>query len=148
MTGSTGSHTVSNSVTGCRWLSKSNGSGVATGCGNSSDLVQNFRWLDLICSKASSRCGRGMQRRAHCTLRAMLLRCFSLNGNRGRMSRKYNFKFEVICEGNGEPNMSRVEEMIDLAMQDLVYDDEFIAALDESQSVTIRVSPILDIRAG
>lgn len=64
------------------------------------------------------------------------------------MSRKYNFKFEVICEGNGEPNMSRVEEMIDLAMQDLVYDDEFIAALDESQSVTIRVSPILDIRAG
>lgn len=62
------------------------------------------------------------------------------------MSRQYNFKFEVICEGAGSPDMKRVEEMIDLAMQDLVYDDEFIAALDESQAVTIRVQPILDKR--
>jgi hypothetical protein len=30
--------------------------------------------------------------------------------------------------------------MIDLAMQDLVYDDEFIVALGEKESVTIRVS--------
>jgi hypothetical protein len=33
--------------------------------------------------------------------------------------------------------------MIDLAMQDLVYDDEFIAALDEKESVTIRVSRLV-----
>jgi hypothetical protein len=32
--------------------------------------------------------------------------------------------------------------MIDLAMQDLVYDDEFIVALGESESVTIRVSKL------
>jgi len=37
--------------------------------------------------------------------------------------------------------VGRVEEMIDLAMQDLVYDDEFIAALDEKDSVTIQVIP-------
>lgn len=60
------------------------------------------------------------------------------------MSRTFNFKFEVICEGTGTADMARVEEMIDLAMQDLVYDDEFIAALDETQAVSIRVQPILD----
>lgn len=54
--------------------------------------------------------------------------------------RKYNFKFEIICGGEGSADVPRVEELIDLAMQDLVYDDEFISALDESQSVTIRVS--------
>ncbi len=32
--------------------------------------------------------------------------------------------------------------MLDLAFQDLVYDDEFIAALDEKESVTIRVSKL------
>jgi uncharacterized protein with PhoU and TrkA domain len=36
--------------------------------------------------------------------------------------------------------MNKVETMIDLAMQDLVFDDEFIAALDEGEAVTIQVS--------
>jgi hypothetical protein len=36
--------------------------------------------------------------------------------------------------------MARVEEMIDLSMQDLVFDDEFITALDEKESVTIQVN--------
>lgn len=40
--------------------------------------------------------------------------------------------------------MVKVEEMINLAMQDLIYDDNFIEALGEKQSVTILVSPILD----
>jgi archaellin len=31
--------------------------------------------------------------------------------------------------------------MIDLSMQDLVFDDEFVAALDERESVTIQVIP-------
>ena len=31
--------------------------------------------------------------------------------------------------------------MIDLNMQDLVMDDEFVAALDEKESVTIQVIP-------
>jgi hypothetical protein len=38
--------------------------------------------------------------------------------------------------------MARVEELLDLALKDLVYDDEFIAALDEKESVTIQLIPI------
>ena len=56
--------------------------------------------------------------------------------------RKYYFAFEVVCAGEGSPDEGQVENMIDLAMQDLVYDDEFIAALDEKESVTIRVSKL------
>jgi hypothetical protein len=36
--------------------------------------------------------------------------------------------------------MDKVESLIDLTMQDLVFDDEFIAALDEKQSVTIQTN--------
>lgn len=56
----------------------------------------------------------------------------------------YRFEFEVTCANPQRPDLAKVENMIDLAMQDLVYDDQFIAALGEQQSVTIRVSPILD----
>jgi archaellin len=55
--------------------------------------------------------------------------------------REYKFTFTVVCAGAGEPDLTRVEEMIDLSMQDLVFDDEFIAALDEKDSVTIQVTP-------
>lgn len=54
------------------------------------------------------------------------------------------FEFEVTCANPQSPDLTKVENMIDLAMQDLVYDDEFIAALGERESVTIRVQPILD----
>jgi hypothetical protein len=54
--------------------------------------------------------------------------------------REFQFVFNVVCAGNGTANMARVEEMIDLTMQDLVFDDEFITALDEKQSVTIQVN--------
>lgn len=57
------------------------------------------------------------------------------------MSRQYQFTFTVECAGDGAPDLKRVEEMIDLSMQDLVYDDEFIAALDEKEAVTIQVLP-------
>ena len=56
--------------------------------------------------------------------------------------RTYEFKFTVECAGGGEPDLARVEDMIDLSMQDLVYDDEFIAALDEKEAVTIQVTPL------
>jgi len=56
------------------------------------------------------------------------------------MTRKYEFKFTIECAGEGTADLQRVEEMIDLTMQDLVFDDEFIAALDEKQSVTIQVN--------
>ena len=54
--------------------------------------------------------------------------------------RVFEFKFEVICTGEGTADEEQVERLIDLSMQDLVYDDEFIAALDEKEAVTIRVS--------
>ena len=56
----------------------------------------------------------------------------------------YNFKFEVICATAQSPDLAKVEDMLNLAMQDLIFDDKFIEALGEQQSVTIRVSPILD----
>jgi len=57
------------------------------------------------------------------------------------MTRKYEFKFTIECASNGEPDLVRIEHMIDLNMQDLVFDDEFIAALDEKESVSIQVVP-------
>lgn len=56
------------------------------------------------------------------------------------MPRTYKFQFEVICAGHGDADLAEVEKMIDLNMQDLVMDDEFIAALDEKEAVTIQVS--------
>jgi hypothetical protein len=53
--------------------------------------------------------------------------------------REFKFSFTVTCAGEGKADLARVEEMIDLSMQDLVYDDEFITALDEKSSVTIQV---------
>ena len=35
----------------------------------------------------------------------------------------------------------KVEELLDLALKDLIFDDEFIAALDEKESVTIQLIP-------
>lgn len=55
--------------------------------------------------------------------------------------RQYKFTFTIECAGNGTPDLARVEEFLDLSMRDLVEDDEFIAALDEQESVTIQVLP-------
>jgi archaellin len=57
------------------------------------------------------------------------------------MTRKYEFKFVIECASNGTADTDRIEQMIDLNMQDLVFDDEFIAALDEKESVSIQVVP-------
>lgn len=57
------------------------------------------------------------------------------------MPRTYNFQFTIECAGDGIADLARVEEMIDLSMQELVYDDEFVSALDEKQAVTIQVLP-------
>ena len=57
-----------------------------------------------------------------------------------RRMRTYTFTFTVSCQGSGSPDLARVEEMIDLSMRDLVFDDEFVAALDEKEAVTIQVN--------
>ena len=57
--------------------------------------------------------------------------------------RTLTYRFTVQCADSGENiDLDRVEQMIDLAMQDLVWDDEFIAALDERAAVTIQVTPV------
>lgn len=56
------------------------------------------------------------------------------------MTREFTFTFTVICAGDGTANERRVEELVDLAMQDLVFDDQFIEALDEKEAVTIQVN--------
>lgn len=55
--------------------------------------------------------------------------------------RVFKFTFEITCASDGDADLQKVESMIDLNMQDLVYDDEFITALGEGQSVTIQVTP-------
>ena len=55
--------------------------------------------------------------------------------------RTFTYTFTVTCAGEGQADLEQVENLIDLSMQDLVYDDEFIAALDEKEAVTIQVSP-------
>jgi hypothetical protein len=54
--------------------------------------------------------------------------------------RTYRFQFTIECAGPGEPDLQRVEELIDLNMQELIYDDQFISALDEKEAVTIQVN--------
>lgn len=54
--------------------------------------------------------------------------------------RTFKFIFEVSCVGEGQADVNEVENLIDLSMQELVYDDRFIAALDEREAVTIQVN--------
>ena len=56
--------------------------------------------------------------------------------------RTFEFRFIVQCAGDGDADLAQVENMIDLNMQELVMDDEFIAALDEKEAVTIQVLPL------
>jgi hypothetical protein len=56
--------------------------------------------------------------------------------------RTFKFQFEITCSGQGRADLQRVEELIDLHMQDLVYDDEFVTALDEKEAVTIQVTKL------
>jgi hypothetical protein len=60
------------------------------------------------------------------------------------MPRSIKFEFEVICAGTGRADLARVEEMIDLNMQELVYDDRFVEALDEKEAVTIQVTRLVN----
>jgi len=54
--------------------------------------------------------------------------------------RTYRFQFEIVCASDGTADLVRTEEMIDLAMQELIYDNNFITALDEKEAVSIQVS--------
>ncbi len=58
--------------------------------------------------------------------------------------RTFSFIFNVEWAGPGEADLTAVENMIDLTMQELVLDDQFIEAIDEKEAVTIQVIPVLD----
>jgi len=55
--------------------------------------------------------------------------------------RKMKYKLEIILPSDGQADQEQMERLLELHFQDLVFDDEFIATLDEQQSVTIRISP-------
>jgi hypothetical protein len=55
--------------------------------------------------------------------------------------REFQFNFVVQCHGEGSADLPRVEELLDLALKDLVFDDEFVQALDERTAVTIQLIP-------
>lgn len=57
------------------------------------------------------------------------------------MARTYKYTFEITCGTDGSADLARVEDMIDLSMQELVHDDLFIEALGETEFVTIQVTP-------
>ena len=54
--------------------------------------------------------------------------------------RTFKFVFTVECVGDGHADLARVEQMIDLSMQDLIFEDSFVEALDEKEAVTIQVN--------
>jgi hypothetical protein len=54
--------------------------------------------------------------------------------------RKYNFNFTIECHSEGTADSAQVERLLDLALQDLLYDENFINALDERQAVTIQLT--------
>jgi hypothetical protein len=54
--------------------------------------------------------------------------------------RTFKFVFTVECVGDGSADLAQVEQMIDLNMQELVYDNTFIAALDEHEAVSIQTT--------
>jgi hypothetical protein len=46
----------------------------------------------------------------------------------------------VECAGPGDADLAAVENLMDLTMQELVLDDQFIDALDEKEAVTIQIN--------
>jgi hypothetical protein len=55
------------------------------------------------------------------------------------MPRIFRYAFVIECQGEGEADLTQVEELLDLSMQELVYDDQFVTALDEKESISIQV---------
>jgi hypothetical protein len=48
--------------------------------------------------------------------------------------------FTVECAGDGTPDLVAAENMIDLTLQELLMGEDFVAALDEKEAVTIQVN--------
>ena len=55
--------------------------------------------------------------------------------------RRFTYTLTVECAGEGNANLDRVENLLDLHFQELVMDDNFVKELDEANAVTIQVVP-------
>ena len=53
--------------------------------------------------------------------------------------RRYSFTFNIACASEGKADLERVEHLLDLHLQELIMDDEFISELGETQAVTIQI---------
>jgi archaellin len=55
--------------------------------------------------------------------------------------REFTYTFKIWCASDGIADTEQVEQLIDLNMQELVFDENFSSALDERQAITIQVIP-------
>jgi len=55
--------------------------------------------------------------------------------------RKFTYTLTIECAGEGNANLDKVENLLDLHFQELVMDDNFVNELDEADAVTIQVIP-------
>lgn len=53
--------------------------------------------------------------------------------------RTYSFNFTIQCHSSGTADLQKVEQLLDLALQDLVFDDAFAKALDEQEALTVQL---------
>ena len=56
------------------------------------------------------------------------------------MTRRWEYRVVFEAGGEGAADQARLDELVDLAIKDLIYDDEFIGALDEKVSVSSTVT--------
>ena len=55
--------------------------------------------------------------------------------------RRFTYTLTIECAGEGNANLDKVENLLDLHFQELVMDDNFVNELDEANAVTIQVIP-------
>ena len=60
------------------------------------------------------------------------------------MARRLEYRLVIECGTDGPGDLAQIENMIALTFKDLMYDDEFVDALGETQSIATQVTPILD----
>jgi len=60
------------------------------------------------------------------------------------MARTLKYLLTIKTGTDGPGDLAQVENLIALAFKDLLYDDEFVEALGETQSISSQVTPILD----
>ena len=56
--------------------------------------------------------------------------------------RTFRFSVVIECASDGQANMDLVQQMMGLTMQELIFDDDFVSALGETQSVSVEVTPV------